>query len=100
MIKENSITTYHEKSSFFHHSNTYPGLFAHYKVHTEDILHFWEAYDECQKTENSLKRIEILQKLYVDRGTKGLAEFMEMRGGRPDRWLPYMSMSQEKLKKI
>ncbi len=52
-------------------------LFAQgrYKVYTEDITHFWEAYDSIQTTNNKDKQIDILQRLYVDRETAGLKDF-------------------------
>ena len=49
------------------------------KVFTSDIDNFWIAYDSTQTTNDSLKQIEFIQKLYVDKGTKGLKSFMVLR---------------------
>lgn len=48
-------------------------------VITDDIPNFWKAYDEIQTTEDSLKRIEIIQTEYIDKGTEGLKGIMKVR---------------------
>ena len=40
------------------------------KVFTADIDNFWIAYDSIQSTKDSLKQIEFIQTLYIDKGTK------------------------------
>jgi len=49
------------------------------KVFTADIDNFWTAYDSIQSTKDSLKQIGFIQKLYIDKGTKGLKAFMAVR---------------------
>jgi hypothetical protein len=49
------------------------------KVFTSDIDNFWTAYDSIQSTKDSLKQIDFIQKLYIDKGTKGLKAFMAVR---------------------
>ncbi len=56
-------------------------------VFTSDIDHFWEAYDSCQATSDSLKQLHFIQTLYVDRGTVGLKTFMEVRDYSAPHWV-------------
>ena len=73
---------------------------AQYRVYTEDVTHFWEAYDSLQTTQDKEVQIDILQKLYVDRGTQGLREFMQLRGGTPERWQMFIEQDPERFEKI
>lgn len=52
-----------------------------------DIDNFWVAFDSVQTTTDSLKQFNILQKLYVDKGTPGLKAFMEAKGYTTEAWL-------------
>lgn len=45
-----------------------------------DIDNFWVAFDSVQTTLDSLKQLNILQNLYVDKGTPGLQAFMDAKG--------------------
>src|SRR5215203_65561 len=56
-------------------------------VFTSDIYNFWTAYDSTQTTKDSLKQIDFIQKLYVDKGTKGLKAFMAVRNYTPALWV-------------
>ncbi|WP_299361947.1 hypothetical protein [Winogradskyella sp.] len=80
----------------FCHLNT----IAQYKVYTQDISNFWEAYDSIQTTDNKDKQIDILQRLYVGRGTVGLRDFMELRGGTPEIWQKFINEDKERFEKI
>ena len=57
------------------------------KVFTSDIDNFWIAYDSIQTTKDSLKQIDFIQKLYVDKGTKGLKAFMAVRNYTATLWV-------------
>lgn len=48
-------------------------------IFTLDITHFWEAYDQLQFSKTTQDSINIIQKLYLDRGTDGLKEFQKVR---------------------
>lgn len=48
-------------------------------VFTEDIDHFWEAYDSIQLAPDYTTKINIINDLYINRGTEGLNAFMELR---------------------
>jgi hypothetical protein len=57
------------------------------KVFTADIDNFWIAYDSIQTTKDSLKQIEFIKKLYIDKGTKGLKAFMALRDYNAELWV-------------
>ena len=57
------------------------------KVFTADIDNFWIAYDSTQTTNDSLKQIEFIKKLYVDKATKGLKAFMAVRDYNAVLWV-------------
>lgn len=46
---------------------------------TTDIDHFWEAYDAILTTKDSARQYELLQKLYLDKGTDGLKDIRQRR---------------------
>lgn len=56
-------------------------------VFTSDIDHFWEAYDSVRTTSDSLRQLNFIQKLYIDRGTPGLAAFMKERNYTAGGWV-------------
>lgn len=49
------------------------------QIVTTDITHYWEAHDRVLASTDSLERIDIMQQLYVDRGSAGLRALMEVR---------------------
>ena len=57
------------------------------KVFTADIDNFWTAYDSIQTTKDSLKQIDFIQKLYIDKGSKGLKAFMAVRNYTAALWV-------------
>lgn len=61
--------------------------FARNKVFTSDITHFWEAYDSVKTVSDSALQRDIIQRLYVDRGTPGLKAFMKARNYSAEGWV-------------
>ena len=57
------------------------------RVLFSDIDNFWVAYDSIQSTTDSLKQIQYIKKLYIDKGTPGLKAFMEVRAFTPQEWV-------------
>lgn len=47
------------------------------QIHTSDIDHFWMAYDSIQKIKSGKR--EIINTLFLNKKTEGLAAFMEIR---------------------
>lgn len=59
---------------------------AQNSLHTEDLSRFYEAFDSVLNTTDSIKQIEFINKIYVAKASKGLKEFMELRGGNSVEW--------------
>lgn len=57
------------------------------KVHTSDIDNFWIAYDSIKMTNAYEEKIEIINKLYIDKGSKGLKAFMKARKYSDTLWV-------------
>ncbi|MBQ0147668.1 MAG: Ig-like domain-containing protein, partial [Flavobacteriaceae bacterium] len=49
------------------------------KIYTSDIDNFWIAYDSINKAKDYQQKLKIINTLYINKGTKGLHQFMEMR---------------------
>ncbi|MGJ7031939.1 hypothetical protein [Niabella hirudinis] len=56
-------------------SNTYSQSVN--KVFTSDIDNFWIAFDSIQQTNSYSKKLYFINKLYIEKGTKGLKAFMK-----------------------
>ncbi len=48
-------------------------------IFTTDVTNFWVAFDNIQTTTDSVKKIEFIKSLYIDKGTEGLKAFMKLR---------------------
>lgn len=70
-----SVLSFAQKHDF----NTY--------IETSDIRNFWRAYDEIEKTNNPEKKISTFQKLYVDKATPGLKDFIKSRNFTSEQWI-------------
>lgn len=46
---------------------------------TQDIAHFWEAYDSIQTTKDSVQQAAFLQRLFLDRASPGQLAMLEVR---------------------
>ena len=57
------------------------------KVFTQDIDNFWIAYDSLRTITDSVQQLQIIQSLYIDKGTEGLKEFMKLREYTAGRWV-------------
>lgn len=75
-------------------------------IHTEDITHFWQAFDSIQTTNDKEKQIYIIQKYYLAKASKGLKYTIKpkyMDGNNSyaaEDWFKYISENNEKLKRI
>jgi Predicted Zn-dependent protease (DUF2268) len=49
------------------------------KFETTDIGNFWKAYDKIISVKDSIKQIQYLKELYIDKGTDGLKSLIEVR---------------------
>ncbi|MFL5808907.1 MAG: hypothetical protein ACJ749_05255, partial [Flavisolibacter sp.] len=57
------------------------------KVFTSDVDNFWIAYDSVQASNDSLRQIQLIKNLYIDKGTEGLKAFIKERDYTPELWL-------------
>jgi hypothetical protein len=48
-------------------------------VFTSDIGNFWIAFDSVQTSQDKNRKVQLMQSLYVDKGTAGLKYFMQLR---------------------
>ena len=70
------------------------------KVYTDDILHFYEAFDSVNLQTDKALQLKTVQTLYVDRASQGLKDFMALGGGNTQRWLNYMIYNKKYLQGI
>lgn len=49
------------------------------QIFTSDIDNFWQAFDSVQTSSDMQKQIQLMQTLYIDKGTEGLKAFMDLR---------------------
>lgn len=49
------------------------------KIITDDIANFWHAYDKIVLEKDSVKQLNLIKTLYIDKGTPGLAGIMKAR---------------------
>lgn len=60
---------------------------THPKIFTSDIDNFWIAYDSVKATTDTTKQKEFIQKLYLDKATSGLKDFIIVRQHSAERHL-------------
>ncbi|WP_052732445.1 DUF2268 domain-containing putative Zn-dependent protease [Hymenobacter terrenus] len=56
-------------------------------IFTADIDHFWTAFDSVRTTQDRARQLAFMQRLYVDKGTEGLAAFMKARDYSTEQWV-------------
>ncbi len=54
---------------------------------SDDITHFWEAYDAIHTTDDTLKQMEFLQTMFLDKASIGQQKMMEARRYTPEEYL-------------
>jgi hypothetical protein len=72
-------------------------LKAQINLHTEDLPRFYQAFDSVLTTIDSVKQIDFINKLYVDKASNGLREFMELRGGNAIEWRKFILKEKQNL---
>lgn len=53
--------------------------FAQQHIITTDIKNFWQAYDQIKLATDSAKKIDLINQLYIQKGTPGLKALMQVR---------------------
>ncbi len=74
--------------------------FAQTPVHTEDITHFYSAFDKVLATGDPEQQLAIIRREYIDQGTTGLKTFIQLGGANPEKWRFYMVHNRTYLQKI
>lgn len=54
---------------------------------SDDITHFWEAYDAIHTTDDTIRQMEFLQTLFLDKASIGQRKMMEARRYTPKEYL-------------
>lgn len=54
---------------------------------TDDITHFWEAYDRILSTTDSSRQYAYLNDLFIAKGTPGLKALMKLKGYTPQMYM-------------
>jgi len=49
------------------------------KIINDDVYRFWNAYDKIIQEKDSVKQVDLIKTLYIDKGTPGLSAIMEAR---------------------
>ncbi|NER11877.1 hypothetical protein GWK08_00340 [Leptobacterium flavescens] len=55
-------------------------------VHS-DISNFWNAYDSIRLTKDSLKQLDLLNRLFIDKASEGQKAMIEVRNYTPEEYL-------------
>jgi hypothetical protein len=71
--------------------------YAQVKLHTEDLPRFYEAFDSVMTTADTVRQLDFIQRLYVDKASTGLKEFMKLRGGNTREWRKFIETDKAAL---
>jgi len=69
--------------------------FSQVKVYTSDIDNYWEAYDSITQTHDFSKRLGLINRLYINKGSKGLKAYMEARRYRDTLYVKHIEVYPE-----
>jgi hypothetical protein len=92
-----SLKIRHLLFAFFVGSAALP---AQTKVHTEDLQHFFEAFDSVQTTQDKTRQLAFVQNLYLERGSAGLKTFVQWGGANAEKCLRFMQFKKAKLQEM
>lgn len=56
-----------------------PVLLFSQKVFTQDVDNFWKAYDRIIQAKDSAQKVNLIQTMYIEKGTQGLHDIMKAR---------------------
>jgi uncharacterized protein YjaZ len=70
---------------------------AQITIYTDDLPHFYQAFDSVLITTDSTKQISFLNNFYVDKATKGLKEFMKIRNINTNDWRKFILNDKQSL---
>lgn len=61
-------------------------LRAQTKIYHSDIDLFWKTFDTIQTVKDSAQQLQLIQTMYLDKGSKGLKEMIRLRNWTPVRF--------------
>jgi Predicted Zn-dependent protease (DUF2268) len=73
---------------------------AQNRVVTTDITNFWTLFDSIKKVPNSKDKINLVQKMYIDKGTVGLKTVMNHFKYNAKSWAEYIDKNAGVLERI
>ncbi|MEO6903577.1 MAG: DUF2268 domain-containing putative Zn-dependent protease [Bacteroidia bacterium] len=63
------------------------------KIHTEDIVNYWIAYDSILATHDETMQIKYMQTLYIDKASEGLKDFISARNFTAKEWVSIINIA-------
>ncbi|RZJ68981.1 DUF2268 domain-containing putative Zn-dependent protease [Flavobacterium sp.] len=60
---------------------------AQSRVFSSDIDNFWNAYDAISKTSDKAQKLQLINEIYIEKGTDGLRSFMKVRNYSDTLWV-------------
>ncbi len=63
------------------------------KIESQDVEHFWTAYDSVHATDSKEKQLAFIQNYYIDKASEGLKAFLRNKENANEQWLKLMSSS-------
>jgi hypothetical protein len=74
-------------------------LQAQTEVSASDITNFWTAFDSLDKVKDKAAKVDIIQKMYVDKGSWGVKFLVDEFKHTPSDWVDYIEKNRETLLK-
>lgn len=72
---------------------------AQNRVVTTDISNFWTLFDSIKKVSNQKDKINLVQQMYIDKGTEGLKTVMSHFRYSTKNWVDYISENEGNLER-
>lgn len=74
-------------------------LNAQIEVSVSDITNFWTAFDSLDKVSSKAAKADIIQKMYLDKGSWGIKFMVDEFKHKPSDWVEYIEKDKAKLVK-
>jgi hypothetical protein len=76
---------------------SFSSLQAQIEVSVADISNFWTAFDSLDKVKDKAVKAEIIQKMYLDKGSWGVKFLVDEFKHKPSEWVDYIEKNRETL---
>jgi hypothetical protein len=77
----------------------FSSLQAQIEVSVADISNFWTAFDSLDKVKDKAMKADIIQKMYLDKGSWAVKFIIEQYQYKPSDWVDYIEKNKEMLVK-